>query len=572
MLFPKTGRADSALESLISTDLEAPESLSEKLYFLQLTSKDLQNLRKLEKLMDEHAEKITKRHYDMLATITSLRNLIEQHSTWERLHSTFVEYLKSIPRVETDEHYVRMRMRIGVVHSRTGLDPEWFIGSFTRIYEYLTPAILRQFGREEGAAVLLSLNRILTLDSLIVMEAYQQAHEFKFIETNSRIIEELIEMDKIQPLLDAVNLAIDEATNVTAAAEQLTSSIQEVAEQAVYVAEKTDDLIGTASNGQQVINESLHGFLAMVREVSETKKRFDELFSAIENVTKVVGMIREIADQTQLLALNAAIEAARAGEEGRGFAVVSGEIRKLSEQTKESAGHIAALIDQVRANAGEVVDQSNSMVEQIERRVNQAKEATVSLEQIIRQVNEIGQATGNIAAIVQEQSAATHDISSRINEVLKQTESIQQHAVATGQDIYQISVNVNELRLQSLQLSNHLGDKEVLRTVKTDHLLWRWWIYNSLLGFHQMASAGVSDHRQCRLGKWYESKKNNPKFTALPSYQSLEEPHRQFHLLAHEAMQHLEEGRRQQAQQTLGVIEQASQEVVRQLEQLRAEL
>ncbi|MFM1653676.1 methyl-accepting chemotaxis protein [Brevibacillus sp. B_LB10_24] len=572
-MFGKRALPAASVKPLQHTDITATELLQQKLYFLQISKEDVQHLGKVQDLMDEYAERITKRHYELLAQIPAMRQIIDDHSSWERLHATFVEYLKSVPRVAFDEEYIRSRTKVGEVHSRIQLAPEWFIGAFTRIYEYLVPAVLHRFHNvQEAGGILLALNRVLTLDAQIVLEAYQEAHEFKFIETNSQIIEEIVQMDKVQPLLAAVDTTIREATSVSAASEQLSASVQEVANNAVQVAEKTDVLIKQAREGQEIIHHSLQGFADMVDDFSETRERFGVLRQSIERITEVTQFIRQVADQTNLLALNAAIEAARAGEAGRGFSVVADEVRKLAEQSRNSVEDITEMIQTVHHSAGDVEQKSQEMAERMQQRVEQSGKAIDSLDAIMEQVIHIGDLMSSTAAIVEQQSAATQEITERMSEVLTQTELIKEHAVETGEDLYDISVKVNQLRLKSLDYFTHLGNVQLIRVVRTDHILWKWWVYNSILGFHQLNPADVADHHACRLGKWYKQYKENPAISALPSFQVLDQPHRRIHQLAFEATERLAAGDKQAALNLQRQVEQVSQEVVSHLESLQREL
>ena len=554
------------------SDIQSTDRLAQKLYYLQLNESDLNNIHKLKQLIDRHAESITKRHYALLAELPAMKSIIDNHSTLERLSRTFIEYLKSIPEIRIDSQYVESRTRIGLIHSRIQLEPEWFVGSFTRIYEYLIPSIMSEFSLSEASAILVSLNRILTLDTQIVLDAYQGAHDFHYIETNSQIIESLIQIDKVKPLLDSVELSLHETTSVSVSANQLTAAVQEVAEHSVMVAERTEDMIAHARQGQQMIQDALNGFLSTVDQFAETHNRFDELYRAIENVTNLVDFIRGVADQTNLLALNAEIEAARAGEEGRGFAVVAAEVRKLAEQTKDSAEHITSMIDTVRLTADDVGQRTKELGGSITSRVQSTQKAIESLDSIMKQVGEVGDSMSNIAAIVEEQAAATDDISSRTTHMLEHQKQIQEYAIATGKQIYEISKDVNNLRTGMLSNSTSNSEIQTLRTVRTDHLLWRWWVYNSLLGFHELNKNGLGDHHLCRLGKWYDGKREDEQFTSLASFRAIDEPHARIHQLAHDAAELLENGRHEQAQQTLAAIEQASSEVVAQLIQLQRDL
>ncbi|WP_165921039.1 protoglobin domain-containing protein [Paenibacillus albiflavus] len=563
----------SIINPIQPTDIAASDGLKEKLYFLQITKNDLANVNKLQDIIAKHAEAITKRHYDLLKQVPHLAQIMQSHSTIDRLSHTFVEYLNSIPQIVFDQKYVQSRIKIGIVHARIQLSPEWYIGSYVRIYEYLLPYILETFtNRSEASSILLSLNRVLTLDSQLILEAYQEAHEFRFVDTNSQIVEELIQLDKVKPLLVAVDKTISEAINVNLATEELSQSVERVAEHAVQVAENTENLVHQTNLGQQVIYKSLKGFLAVVEEFKETRSKLDHLFEAIDNVTEVVKFIREVAEQTNLLALNAAIEAARAGEEGKGFAVVADEVRKLSVQTQHSVESITGMIDKVKASARSVGDKSDGMSGSLISCVEEAKEAISSLDVIMTKVSEISSFTQHIAAIVQEQSAATHDISNRIVEVLNETEQIKTNANDTGRSIYDVSVKVNDLRNKSLQFIGHMSESQLLRVVRTDHLLWKWWVYNSVLGFQEMDPDKVVDAHSCRLGQWYDSNQSNAAIAALDSYKALYEPHAQIHQLSKTAAQQMQKGSHKEALDTLLQIEKTSTIVVKGIDQLQKDL
>jgi hypothetical protein len=126
--------------------------------------------------------------------------------------------------------------------------------------------------------------------------------------------------------------------------------------------------------------------------------------------------------------------------------------------------------------------------------------------------------------------------------------------------------------MESLKFSSHLSDAQILRTVKTDHLLWRWWVYNRLLGFDQENNEAVGDERHCRFGQWYEQNKSNHILASLPSFQALDEPHARVHLLAEEAMELIRSNRQDKAEDIINELELCSQNMVNVLEQLKQEM
>lgn len=564
------------VKPLSASDLSSVPALEQKLHYLQIKQADINNLRKLTELMDRLAKPITERNYDMLFQIPEMLQIIKDHSTRERLTVTFIEYMKSIPRIELNEEYVTSRKRIGFIHNRVKLPPEWFLGAYTRVYEILIPAIVHEFSRpSEAAEIIISLQRIVMLDSQLVLEAYNEAHDFEYIETNSQIIEELIQMDKVKPLIDSVNLSLQETMNVSSSAQELTASIHEVAEHSVQLSDQSGAMMQQARQVQLTVKDALKDFSATAQDVSEASQQFEQFLLSIHNITDIIDVISNVADQTNLLALNASIEAARAGEQGLGFAVVASEVRKLSEQTKGAVEQITQVITRIIGTANTIGQETRLMGSHIAERVEATKEAVNDLEQIMEQIESFRDFTANVASIVEQQAAATSDITERTSTMLGHQEEIQQFAIATGRDIFEVSRKVDSLRLKTLRINSQLSHSQILRTAKTDHLLLRWWVYNDTLGFQHDNHERLSRQGACRLSQWCEKIKNDSSITSLPSFPALQEQHAHVHRLTDAALESIQSqgtGGLLQADNVLVELEMASQRMVQVLEQVQQEM
>ncbi|KQL45724.1 heme transporter CcmD [Brevibacillus choshinensis] len=555
-----------------NSNIHMTERLEGKLKFLQFNQEDLERIQKLDPLLQEHLEAITDRHYQMLNEFSNLMNIVEAHSTIERLSASFRRYLQSLSNTLLDDAYVAGREKIGEVHSRIGLAPEWYTGSYLRIYEFLIPAIVQAHSKrpQELSAVLLSLIKLLTLDSQIVVQSYQEDNEYIVIDQLGHVLELVMQIDKIKHVLDTVETTTSEAKTVRVASEQLSESVQKVAQSALHVAENANTTMEQAAAGKEIIQSSLSSFLSMADEFYEMKTKITHLMTSIENISQVVQVIRNVADQTNLLALNASIEAARAGEHGRGFAVVAEEVRKLAEQTKQSAQSITTTIKNVQSEAHQVSESAVQMSDHVGQKVSQTREAIDLLDDIVTNIEKVGHATGHIASIAQEQSAATSEISQRISHVQSNMEQIAENVEHAGQNVYDIGAAINEMHKISISQSEQLKAKHYLRIVKTDHLLWKWWLYNFMLGYHRIEEKDLVDHLQCRLGKWYQEAKNNPSLQSLPAFQQLDEPHRQFHEIVRRIFHLVQAGKQKEAEAAFTSLEEISQLVLQRLEELAA--
>ncbi|NTV95107.1 MAG: HAMP domain-containing protein [Thiobacillus sp.] len=187
----------------------------------------------------------------------------------------------------------------------------------------------------------------------------------------------------------------------------LRSIAGEVGENANQAASVSEEAERQATQGTAMTREAIVGILDLVREIEATAGIIEQLDKRSQNVSNVLDVIREIAEQTNLLALNAAIEAARAGEAGRGFAVVADEVRKLATRSHESTRSIEEIVSQLQAEARQAVGTMAHARSSAEHDSRQLEQALVSLDQIVARVTEIREINDRMAASVDQQRQLT---------------------------------------------------------------------------------------------------------------------------------------------------------------------
>ncbi len=148
-----------------------------------------------------------------------------------------------------------------------------------------------------------------------------------------------------------------------------------------------------------------------------------KLVGLTSEITSIVNVIKEIADQTNLLALNAAIEAARAGEQGRGFAVVADEVRKLAERTSSSTKQIGDMIHRIQTGTERTMQAMQNDVERANQGEELARRAGESIGQIEQRATEVVQSVNEIHLALREQSAAAKDVAVRVEQIAQMTET-----------------------------------------------------------------------------------------------------------------------------------------------------
>ena len=212
------------------------------------------------------------------------------------------------------------------------------------------------------------------------------------------------------------------ASNMAATVEEMTVSINHVADRAQEANRISSESGQLATSGERVIGqtaEDIHDIAATVEAAAELINGLEQHSQEISNVVQV---IKDVADQTNLLALNAAIEAARAGEQGRGFAVVADEVRKLAERTSASTQEIATTIDSMRISAGNAVSSMQGVVGKVTQGVERAQEANESIKQIGEGSRNAVDMVEEIASAIREQGSATNNIATQVERIAQMSE------------------------------------------------------------------------------------------------------------------------------------------------------
>ncbi|MCX9158452.1 methyl-accepting chemotaxis protein [Niveibacterium sp. 24ML] len=245
---------------------------------------------------------------------------------------------------------------------------------------------------------------------------------------------------------DASSRQSDSAAAMSTAIGQMTASIQHITDSTDNAQTRASDAGSAADSGATIILQTNNEMDQIAGTVQTAGQMINDLGQQSDKISGIMQVIKEVADQTNLLALNAAIEAARAGEQGRGFAVVADEVRKLAERTSKATEEISKMVVTMQSSAHEAVKGMDSVINRVFDGKHLSDQASSRMNQIQGSAAQVTQAIREISAALQEQSAATHNMAAKVDEVARMTGANGEAANETAQVAEELKTYASALR------------------------------------------------------------------------------------------------------------------------------
>ncbi len=310
----------------------------QQLVFIGLTEKDFQLLASLRPIFDKHVQTIVNAFYERIGQIAGLVQIIERHSTIDRLKQTLRSYIMDMVSGEIGEKYIHKRKVIGNVHNRIGLLPEWYLGAYSLILNEVLKILTEELPPNEAVAAYTSFSKLCMFDIQITIGTYIDSYTSSMMKLN--------EIEMLQHrLTESATILASNSEETSASITEIENHLQDILNEVNQIELQSVKIAKRVEKGKHDVMDTLTKLDTIAALIHGTKALTTELTNSSVQIGEIVNEIRNISHQTNILALNANIEAARAGTHGKGFAVVANEVRKFADQTAHSLDYIQNYID-----------------------------------------------------------------------------------------------------------------------------------------------------------------------------------------------------------------------------------
>lgn len=398
--------------------------IQNQFHAIGLTLDDLKMTKALSTLIKSEANLIAKNLFEKMGNISEFTKIIEQYSNKERWIDVHGKFLIEMLNGQFDDGSVQRLEQLAKGHHKLGVQPQWYVASFQILTQNVQKLLYQSTpNMEEYFLISAAVAKVLNFHQQIILEALDREK----IQSKQRIFQQIKEELK--------NKIFETSESLIAMTQETNSSVEELIHKSKMLSEQGNDTANKSKSTQSLAEEGqgqLHSLEQQIQLIHESTSTMKNNVQALNELTlqikDVVGIVEDISNQTNLLALNASIEAARAGEHGKGFAVVAEEVRKLSEQTKNSVESIRTFTEQItvqKDNVSNSLQEVETLTEEGQQKSSLTSEA---FERIVKAARDNLDTVQQTDSEIQSLVTIVTEIGAATEKIIKSTENLNEAA------------------------------------------------------------------------------------------------------------------------------------------------
>lgn len=426
LLFKKDRKKDTAYFSASPVQEKNRIQLTDRfsdvkkqLRMVRLEDAELHVLQELQPLIKENIVSIVDAFYENLGHESSLMDIINDHSSVDRLKQTLKRHIQEMFGGVINDEFIEKRNRIASIHLKIGLLPKWYMGAFQDLLLSMISIYEQSISdHQELLKAIKATTKILNLEQQLVLEAFQDEYRQSRDDQEEK---KAVLHQKIQETSGSLANLFSETTRSVQELVDKSEGISEASKAgtvtSIHVEEKS---IG----GKKELEIQQKQMNKIDSSLVQIEKEMEKLNDIAQQIEKIFGIVTGIAEQTNLLSLNASIESARAGEHGKGFAVVANEVRKLSEDTKKTVSTVSELVN----NTNTQINIVSKHIKDVNHLVTESKEKMAQInrlfDDIVNSMKVSKDQTGRIDVDLQAFLGGLQEVSRAVSHVASSVDSL----------------------------------------------------------------------------------------------------------------------------------------------------
>ncbi|MDK2868703.1 MAG: hypothetical protein PWP38_3018 [Clostridiales bacterium] len=411
---------------------------------------------------------------------------------------------------------------------------------------------------------------IVTNEAATVTSNAKQNNLVPYLLEINDLLRRMTQLDYVKDMLLDVGRQTEMVENIASSSEELSTTSTDISSFVHQSSQMTEDALKLSSDCMEGIGKSFDEIADAFEKSQMAEGAMTKVTEQALQIEQMVTVIKSVADQTNLLALNASIEAARAGDAGRGFAVVADEIKKLADSTKQQVDIIQNVVQILMSEiktADTVIKESAHIFTGGKRNMDLSRKTMTNMADALE---EVGKSFKRINESIDDQTASSEEIAASLSVVNEKTKTLNHETSKTGRVLNDLSRILDQLRIKMLP-ETALTQAEQIDICISDHLIWRWRVYNMIMGYEKLSPEQVGNHLVCRLGQWVENiGRTIPEIRQ--NLDSMETPHQKLHEFAKEAIIAYNNGNLGAAEAKLAEMDVVSKRIVEQLDVIKQKL